>query len=445
MSRSKRLMNKLLLSIQYRAKRHGTQHYMFSVFAMLNYVTSLFFTESSINLNEILIVFRVVGVLLCFGLFFTHYWPVKWRINYFPIYWYVTLCFCLPFLASYTMFVTNWQEYWLLNMVLSLLFMIMLVDWTSFIILSIIGIVMSYILYLSMGYRPPMYLPVHDIYVFAYFCAFIFMAVIVFLRHNENNHERKLETMEIFGSAIAHEVNSPLATIKMLTTTLNDIVNIMKKRTKFHIKNKNNDDESIMQEVAFNDGDYKMLTDIIPRGYEKALKNAEKIIEILLVSLKDRFINQEQEYSIVDIIKEAVDDCRYSNPNEKDKITMNLDADIRFFGSKYMMKHIFYNLTRNAFKYGGEDVKINIWVNNADNTVHFRDNGAGITDQDIKKIFKAFYTKSKNHNNRSDIEISIGTGIGLSFCNIIMHSIGGSIKCKSEIGKYTEFILMFPY
>ena len=60
------------------------------------------------------------------------------------------------------------------------------------------------------------------------------------------------------------------------------------------------------------------------------------------------------------------------------------------------------------------------------------DNGTGIEEEALKKIFIPFFTTKKN-----------GSGIGLSLSKQIMRKHGGNITAKSQIGVGTEFLLKF--
>lgn len=426
-----RIFQKICQFAEARVKNYGTQHYMFTIFAMLNYVAPLFISDLSISLDENLVTLRVTAVLLCFGLCFVDYWPIRWRLHYFPLYWYCTLLFCLPFLGTYTALVTDEQEYWVFNALLSLLLLLMLVDWLSFVILATAGIITSYTAYVLCNHSAPIYVPVHDVYLFAYFSAFVLIAAIIFMRRKEVEQNTKLETMEVFGSAIAHEVKTPIAAITMIASTFKSLALIVKHGSKKKI---NSDKEGRKKEyiITISELDYKMLVNTIPNSLERSATEANHVVEMLLSALKDRFRNKEQEYSIQDVVNEVVQDYGLTKEQKK-RLNVSLDDGIKFFGSKHMMKHVFYNLFRNAFKYGGNDVSIDIWSDEMMNTVYFRDNGVGIAKEDIKKIFQSFYTKSTS-----------GSGIGLAFCDIIMRSIGGAIDCESKLGEYTLFKLRFP-
>ncbi|MDN5849121.1 MAG: ATP-binding protein [Nitrococcus sp.] len=81
--------------------------------------------------------------------------------------------------------------------------------------------------------------------------------------------------------------------------------------------------------------------------------------------------------------------------------------------------------------------EIRIWTecNGAHGTLHILDTGTGIRPQVLPYIYKRVYC-SRAANQGADI--------GLAFCTMAMESVGGSIHCKTEYGKYTEFMLIFP-
>ena len=72
-------------------------------------------------------------------------------------------------------------------------------------------------------------------------------------------------------------------------------------------------------------------------------------------------------------------------------------------------------------------------IKSKDNTLYFIDYGIGISEKNINKIFDKFFSNRRN-----------GTGLGLTYCKLIMADMNGSIKCESVEGEYTKFILKFP-
>jgi signal transduction histidine kinase len=131
------------------------------------------------------------------------------------------------------------------------------------------------------------------------------------------------------------------------------------------------------------------------------------------------------------VIKETLREYENEPMYASIRFNYNANDDFSFIGSKQMIKNIIQNLIRNAFQHGGHNIKIKIWLE--DNSLHFKDNGRGITEQNLKNLFKSFQTTSEK-----------GNGIGLAFCSTVMKMMGGTMECRSLVNSYTEFILNFP-
>ncbi|HEY5499282.1 MAG TPA: HAMP domain-containing sensor histidine kinase [Bacteroidales bacterium] len=97
------------------------------------------------------------------------------------------------------------------------------------------------------------------------------------------------------------------------------------------------------------------------------------------------------------------------------------------------------NLTDNAIKYSGENVQIifRLFEENGSFGISVRDNGQGIHEKDLKRIFEKF--ERANLDKKSP-----GYGIGLSYVKQIMEMHVGSIDVRSEFGKWSEFTLHIP-
>ena len=83
-----------------------------------------------------------------------------------------------------------------------------------------------------------------------------------------------------------------------------------------------------------------------------------------------------------------------------------------------MVKTVYFSLVTN------KDVKISI-----------KDNGSGMDQETLKKMYDPFFTTK---------EIGVGTGLGLSISYAIIEEHGGKIVVKSEPGKGSEFIITLP-
>ncbi len=104
------------------------------------------------------------------------------------------------------------------------------------------------------------------------------------------------------------------------------------------------------------------------------------------------------------------------------------------------MLQLFQNLIGNALKFRREEPP-QIWITYQETTdghlFHIRDNGIGMEQQYLEKIFIAF--QRLHHRQKYE-----GTGIGLATCKKILEDHGGYIRAESEVGKGSTFIFMIP-
>lgn len=116
------------------------------------------------------------------------------------------------------------------------------------------------------------------------------------------------------------------------------------------------------------------------------------------------------------------------------KIATN-NKDLVLFFDRNLMDKVYFNLLSNAFKFTPDNGKIEISIHdNTDGnnvTIHFKDNGIGILENEISGVFEPFFKGSNNRKNSS------GIGLHLSKQFVELHL--GKIEVKSFHG--TEFII----
>lgn len=107
-------------------------------------------------------------------------------------------------------------------------------------------------------------------------------------------------------------------------------------------------------------------------------------------------------------------------------------------GSDQLMKTAFLNLMENGCKYS-DDSSVEVGLSKRGKAVEvtFKDNGIGISEEDLAYIFEPFY-RGKN------VESIRGHGLGLSLVKRIVELHGGNISVRSEVGKGTTFRVSLP-
>ena len=105
------------------------------------------------------------------------------------------------------------------------------------------------------------------------------------------------------------------------------------------------------------------------------------------------------------------------------------------------LRSVVDNLIDNALKYGGKGVRLTISVEQgaAGMSIAFSDNGKGVAPEHAKHLFDRFYRVPTG--NRLPVR---GLGVGLYFCREAMRAHGGDITLVSEVGKGCCFTLLIP-
>ena len=118
------------------------------------------------------------------------------------------------------------------------------------------------------------------------------------------------------------------------------------------------------------------------------------------------------------------------------EIDFSIDLEEVSILSDYdMLQQVWINLIDNAIKYSGENCKIDISVkrlNDKSVKVSIRDNGIGIEEEKLHRIFDKFYQCEESHKKS-------GSGLGLSISKRIVELLNGTIECKSKKDSGTTF------
>lgn len=195
----------------------------------------------------------------------------------------------------------------------------------------------------------------------------------------------------------------------------------------------------LKQRIDENDEFHKFLSDA-----EEGVKRAKNLGELLLSHIAEKS-EQKELMNLYEIIHDTAD---FLLRNTQVKVEFkSVETNLEIIGFKSQIKSVFRNIILNAeqaMPHGGT-IRIsatelflsndNFFSLSAGNYVKliFKDEGIGIPDKNINKIFDTYFTtKSEGH------------GLGLAVCQLILHEHQGYICFKSEKHKGTAFTILLP-
>ncbi len=230
--------------------------------------------------------------------------------------------------------------------------------------------------------------------------------------------QEEIKVRDEFLSIASHELKTPLtAMVLQLQTALHNIKNVS--LANFSVKNLLNMLEKVENQT-------NRLSRII-----NDLLNASRV--------SSRKLNlKKEEFDIGELVAQVVDNFNEEAEENGNLIKVETKKGLIGKWDKIRIEQAIANLVSNAIKYG-EKKPVNIYVTNSKNKVKIqvKDNGIGIADEDLSKIFTLF---ERAHENKK-IE---GTGVGLYITDRIVKAHGGKIEVKSKKGQGSEFIINLP-
>ena len=229
---------------------------------------------------------------------------------------------------------------------------------------------------------------------------------------------RRSEQHDAFLNSVTHELKTPIASIKLYLETLKSRDVSPEKRAEFY--------------------------DVMLSDSNRLLHTVEQVLAAGRAGEKKRQMNVENVdissalYRAAEIVR-----SRYNLDDSILRITDSSD-DLMVLGDEADLITVFINLLDNAVKYSGDDRKISVRVKktalNNKVDIFIRDNGLGIPQAELKRIFKRFYRVP----NASSKETK-GTGLGLAIVRTIIKKHGGKITVDSKgEGRGTTFVIQLP-
>ena len=199
------------------------------------------------------------------------------------------------------------------------------------------------------------------------------------------------------------------------------------------------------------------IIDGIPRSKEKQKKYLETIYQNAVhmdsliedLFLLSKFDLNQSLYQFENInIKEYLADCyeelQFDFQEKGIKLEYKVDYDENRLvkADRQQLKRVILNIINNAINYkstSNPKIEIILTEKGAGAQIEIRDNGIGVPDDILDKIFERFYKEDKARSKSSP-----GTGLGLYIARKIILDHGGSIWAKSQVGSGTSIFFTLP-
>jgi two-component system sensor histidine kinase/response regulator len=259
------------------------------------------------------------------------------------------------------------------------------------------------------------------------------------LRKNRELHRNNLEIqkqkMEIADKAeLLEEKTQQLTELNSLKNKLFSVISHDLKTPMYALRN-------LFQNVQEYNLPAEEIKNLLPDVVNE-LNYTTGLMENLLQWAKSQMQSnavRPQKLEVVNLINEVTQLLKIQAEAKNIRLESQVDQQFQVYADRDMVNLVLRNLVANAIKFTPAKGKIIIRAQEKRSFIEISvtDNGVGISDENIDKLFNEYYT-SKGTANES------GTGLGLMLCKEFLAKNGGQMKVQSQEGKGSTFSFTLP-
>lgn len=231
------------------------------------------------------------------------------------------------------------------------------------------------------------------------------------INYLSNNLQKQEEIRKQYAQDISHELRTPLTNLQLYIEAIKDGV----------IEPDENTMSVLLEDVNRLEG--------LIEGLKKTFDQNVEHLEL-----------KKEDFNASELTESIVQSFRASAGYNNIKINTYIQEDINFYSDYDKYSQILQNLISNAIKAIGKDGEVDVYLN-ADNesiTLRVADNGVGIAEDKIERIFDRFYRIEDSRNTKEN-----GHGLGLSITKNFVDALDSKISVDSQLNVGTTFILTF--
>ncbi len=176
----------------------------------------------------------------------------------------------------------------------------------------------------------------------------------------------------------------------------------------------------------------------------EARRMAKLVTDLLTLSRYDskKISSEITSFDLGELTKKCLEKFKFEIEKKGHSVECFVTASVPpVVADKYGIERVVLNILSNAIKYTPDNGTIKVYVGFVYNDAYIKviDNGIGIPESDLGRIFDRFYRVDKARSRELG-----GTGLGLSIAKEILNQNKGSIDIKSKVGKGTEVVIKIP-
>jgi two-component system, CAI-1 autoinducer sensor kinase/phosphatase CqsS len=323
----------------------------------------------------------------------------------------------LPFFFFWMYLCNNNNAVWLATVSAMFLIYYHLTDWRLATLGSATGPLAAWLLFRALGPEtPPM--SFEQIATHAVVIGFgWYMGLMLGLSSYNLRREQLGQTLATMG-IMAHELRTPLATMSLIG-------------------------DAVRNEADACEAESSKRLDKLATRLHTLVRNMNHQIDMQISNARlMRLPSSKEVVSAATLVREAVAAYPYRSSRERECVSVQIHADFSFRGSQALFAQVLDNLMKNALRSLAAatsaaqpgDLLIEVGAHRNRGRIVITDQGIGINEDLQARIFQPFFSTNKG----------TGHGLGLAFCERVVHGAGGTIRVKSIPLRGATFTLELP-
>jgi two-component system, CAI-1 autoinducer sensor kinase/phosphatase CqsS len=323
----------------------------------------------------------------------------------------------LPWFFSWMYFCNGGNPVWLASMGAMLLIYYHLTDWRLATVGAASGMFVAWLMFEAFGpdVRPMELEQAATNAVVLGFCWYT--GIVLGLSSSNLRREQLNYTLGTMG-IMAHELRTPLATMQLIG-------------------------DAVRNEAPELAGESGARLQQLGQRLNHLVRNMNHQIDMQITNARlMRLGGHTERISAAELVRAAIADYPFRSSREKLAVVVRVHGDFHFIGSRDLFSQVLDNLTKNALRSLAAassaiqpgDLLIEVGAQGQRGRIVFTDNGVGMGADLRKRIFQPFFSTDRG----------TGHGLGLAFCQRVVHGARGTIRVKSAPHEGAVFTIELP-